>query len=138
MFALGCVFVGVGILLTGLLMLLFRRPEPPRWARPELVAMLVTVPVTGITGLGLGYILLGGYRLLHGMGDLYELAAPFGVAVVVAGLWRVFGIQRRLRAFNAIAPVTSPNTYMTTVPILGTDDPPRRELPSHRSIRKAA
>lgn len=139
MFALGCGLVGAGVLLTGLTMLLFRRPEPPRWTRPELVAMLVTVPLTGVVGLGLGYMLIGGHRLLNGEGELYELAVPFGVAALVAGLWRVLGIRRRLQAYSAASPGL--NVYTRATPVLAVDGPPRprpRKRPSQRSTRKAA
>lgn len=141
MFAQGCGLVGAGILLTGLTMLLFRRPEPPRWTRPELVAMLVTVPLTAIIGLGLGYMLIGGYRLLHGAGELYELAAPFGVAFVVAGLWRLLGIRRRLQAYSAASPLPNPNFYAAVAPTLAVGDPvpPRSpKRPTQPSSRKAA
>ena len=46
---------GLGILVAGGLALLFRQPNPPRWTQPEIVALLVCVPVTGVIGLGLGY-----------------------------------------------------------------------------------
>ena len=39
-------------------------------------------------GLGLGYLLAGCYRLLHGAGDLYELGAPLTAAIVVAALYQ--------------------------------------------------
>ncbi len=46
MLAFGSCLAGFGILATGLLALLFRNPNAPRWTRPELVAMLVCVPLT--------------------------------------------------------------------------------------------
>ena len=63
MLAFGSLLVGAGILLTGLLALLFRHPRAARWTGPELVAMLAVVPVTGLLGFGFGYMLLGGYRV---------------------------------------------------------------------------
>jgi hypothetical protein len=141
MFALGCGLVVAGILLTGFTMLLFRRPEPPRWSRPELVAMLVTVPLTGIIGVGLGYMLVGGYRLLHGAGELYELAAPFAVALLVAGVWRLLGIRRRLQAYSAASPPPGLGVYATMAPTLavGEPAPPRSpKRPTQPSSRKAA
>jgi hypothetical protein len=63
--------------------------------------MLAAIPVTGVLGLGLGYVLAGGYRLLDGVGHAYELGAPLAAALMVTGLWRVLGIGRRLEAYGA-------------------------------------
>ena len=54
MLAFGSYLAGLGILVAGGLALLFRQPNPPRWTQPEIVALLVCVPVTGVIGLGLG------------------------------------------------------------------------------------
>jgi hypothetical protein len=101
MLAMGSLLVGAGILLAGLLALVFRHPRAPRWTRPELVAMLAVVPVTGMLGFGFGYLAFGGYRVLTGAGAPYELAAPAALAVAVALFW--IGVRRRLRAYGAPA-----------------------------------
>ncbi len=106
MLAMGCLLVGAGILLAGLLALLFRHPRAPRWTRPELVAMLAVVPVTGLLGFGLGYMLLGGYRVLNGAAGLDELAALAALAIA-AGLWS-FRVRRRLRAYGAVPSPAGP------------------------------
>lgn len=106
MLAFGSLLVGAGILLTGLLALLFRHPRAARWTGPELVAMLAVVPVTGLLGFGFGYMLLGGYRVLNGASGLYELAAPAALAIAAA-LWWV-SVRRRLRAYGAETSAVAP------------------------------
>jgi len=99
MLALGSVSAGVGVLLVGLLALLFRNPRAPRWTRPEAVVFLTMVPVAGMIGIGLGLGLYGSNALLHGEGDVRELAVLALVPVVVALIWHALGIKARLRAY---------------------------------------
>ena len=120
MLAMGSLLVGVGILLVGLLALFFRHPRAPRWARPELVAMLAVVPVTGVLGLGFGYVLVGTLQLLKGAAELYELAALVAVALVVAG-WIVH-VRRGLRAYAASA-TADPDVAPAVRPALAADAP---------------
>jgi hypothetical protein len=101
MLVMGSLLVGVGALAVGLLALLFRHPRAPAWTRPEAVAMLALIPVTGMLGLGFGYVLTGCYRLLQGVGDVYELGAPLATAAVIAVLWRLTGMRGRLEAYDA-------------------------------------
>jgi hypothetical protein len=102
MLMVGSVLAGAGILLAGLLALLLRNPQAPRWTQAEAVALLATVPVAGMIGLGLGYMLFGISALLHGEGDVVRgLAALIGAPVVVALIWHVLGIRGRLRAYAA-------------------------------------
>ena len=54
MMTMGSVIVGVGVLLVALPAL--HHPRAPRWTTPDLAAMLMSVPVTGLIG-GLGYVL---------------------------------------------------------------------------------
>jgi hypothetical protein len=61
--------------------------------------MLLVVPVTVTLGLGLGYVLVGAYQLLHGVGNPFELAALVVVALAAGAWW--FVIIRRLRAYDA-------------------------------------
>jgi hypothetical protein len=96
--AKGSILIGVGIIAVGMLALLFRNPRAPRWTKPELVAMLVVVPVVGTLGLGLGYVLVGGYQLWHGVGDPLDLAVLVAVALVVTGAW--WFVIGRLRAYE--------------------------------------
>jgi heme A synthase len=123
MLAMGSLLVGVGILLAGLLTLFFRHPRAPRWSKPEMVAMLAVVPATVVLGLGLGYVLVGAQRLLTGAGELYELAAPAGVALVVAG-W-VFHVRRRLQAYGAASAAAGSSVDPAATPKLMVEEPPR-------------
>ncbi|MCE3248510.1 MAG: hypothetical protein K0R41_2335 [Geminicoccaceae bacterium] len=125
MLAMGSLLVGAGILLTGLLALLFRHPRAPRWTRPELVAMLAVVPVTGVLGFGLGYMALGAYRVLNGAAGLYELAAPAALAIA-APLWS-FSVRGRLRAYGA---ATSPAGPTLTVAGTAGSQLPGRSSPT--------
>lgn len=100
MLTLGSALVAGAILLTALIALFFRRPDPPRWTEPDLVAMLVAVPVTGIMALGLGYMMVGVYRLQSAL-DLYEILGTLAVLLVAAVIWRLLGVRRRLRAYAA-------------------------------------
>jgi hypothetical protein len=104
MLALGSVGVGGGVLLAGLLALLFRHPRAPRWAQAEVVAFLCIVPVTAMIGFGLGYVFYGGIALLHGEGDVRELVVLVLVPVVVALIWHALGIRGRLRAYAEATP----------------------------------
>jgi hypothetical protein len=122
MLAMGSLLVGVGILLAGLLALLFRHPRAPRWCGPEMVAMLAVVPVTVVLGLGFGYILVGVHRLLSGAGELYELAAPAGVALLVAG-W-VFRVRQGLRAYGAASAAAGAKVDPAATPTLMAGGPP--------------
>jgi len=122
MLAMGSLLVGVGILLAGLLTLFFRHPRAPRWSKPEMVAMLAVVPVTGVLGFGFGYILVGVHRLLNGAGELYELAAPVGVALGVAG-W-VFHVRSRLQAYSATGAAAGSSVDPAATPKLMVEEPP--------------
>ena len=138
MLALGSCIAGVGILVTGLLALLFRNPNAPRWTRPEIVAMLVCVPVTATTGLGLGYAAYGMAQLVKGAGEPRELLVLAAVLIVLALAWRVFRIRQRLKDYAA-ADGFSPSAYLMTEPTLAIDEePPPRPKPRAGSSRKAA
>jgi hypothetical protein len=122
MLAVGSCLAGFGILMTGLLALLFRRPDAPRWTRPELVAMLVCVPVTGIIGFGLGYTAYGVFRLIDGTGDPGELLVLAGVLVVLALAWRALAIRRRLKNYAAASGGSSPSVYLAPERRLAVDE----------------
>jgi hypothetical protein len=141
MLVTGSILVGGGALVASLLALFFRHPRAPRWTRPEAVAMLAALPVTGALGLGLGYLLAGGYRLLQGVGNAYELGAPLAAALVVAGSWSLLGIGRRLEAYGALgadagssADPAAPPTPMSE----GSPGAPSPKRPPQRPVRKAA
>jgi hypothetical protein len=139
MLALGSIIAGCGILLAGLLALLFRNPEAPRWARPELVAMLACVPVTAIIGLGLGYAAYGVSQLVGGAGNPGELLVLAAVLIVLALAWRALGIRRRLRAYAAASGDISSTRYLATAPSLVIDETPPPPRPRTRpSSRRAA
>jgi heme A synthase len=122
MLTMGSLLVGVGILLAGLLALFFRHPRAPRWTRPEMVAMLAVVPVTGVLGFGLGYVLVGAHRLLNGAGELYELAAPAAVALLVAG-W-IFYARRRLQAYGVASAAADLSVDPAATPKPTIEEPP--------------
>jgi hypothetical protein len=139
MLALGSCIAGFGILVAGLLSLLFRHPNAPRWTRPEIVAMLICVPITGIIGLGLGYVAWGVSRLLAGTGDPRELLVLAGVLIVLGLLWRVFRIRQRLKAYAAVTGGIAPGAYLATEPTLAIDEePPPRPKPRAPSDPRAA
>jgi hypothetical protein len=102
---------------AGLLSLLFRHPNAPRWTRPEIVPMVICVPLTGLIGFGLGYTAFGLSQLVKGTGDPRELLVLIGVLIGLPLLWRVLGIRRRLRDYAATAAAAaSPDAYLTTQP----------------------
>ena len=84
--------------------------------------MLAVVPVTGVLGFGLGYVLVGAHRLLNGAGELYELAAPAGVALVVAG-W-IFYARRRLQAYGVASAAADLSVDPAATPKLTIEEPP--------------
>jgi hypothetical protein len=140
MLALGSIIAGIGILMAGLLALLFRNPDAPRWARPELVAMLACVPVTAIMGLGLGYTAYGVSQLVKGTGNPVELLVLVGVPIALAVAWRALGIRRRLQAYAAATGDISATAYLAAEPRLVIDEtPPPPPKPRARpSGRRAA
>jgi hypothetical protein len=143
MLAFGSVVAGAGILLIGLLALVFRNPRAPRWTRPELVVFLIMVLVTGMIGFGLGYVFYGGSALLRGGGDIRELAVLALVPAVVALIFHALGIKGRLRAYAEAAAGGSSNvTPMTDVSLAGpTEQPPQSPAPGkppRPPTRKAA
>ena len=139
MLALGSYVAGAGILVTGLLALLFRNPNAPRWTRPEIVAMLICVPVTVMTGFGLGHVAFGLSRLAKGDGDPRDLIALAAVVLVLLLLWRGLRIRDRLKNY-ALAAGTTPSVHLATEPTLsvGEAPPPAPKPRAPRSGRTAA
>jgi hypothetical protein len=136
--AFGSCLAGLGILLSGLLALLFRNPSGPRWTRPEIVAMLVCVPVTALTGVGLGYTAFGLSRLVKGTGDPRELLVLAAMVVALVLVWRGLGIRRRLQGY-AVTNGVSPSAYLATEPTLAIDEETSARLsPGERSSGRAA
>jgi hypothetical protein len=139
MLALGSCIAGIGILVTGLLALLFRNPNAPRWTRPEIVPMLLCVPVTATTGLGLGYVAYGASRLVKGTSDPRELLVLAGVVIVLVLLWRVSRIGQRLKDYAVAARSTAPSGYLAMeAPLAIDEEPPPRPRPRAPSNRRAA
>jgi hypothetical protein len=134
MLAFGSTIAGVGILVAGLLALLFRHPNAPRWTRPEIVPLLACVPVTGVIGLGLGYTAAGLWQLTRGAGDPPELLVLAGVVIGLVLVWRVLGIRRRLPAYAAAEAGISPGPCGATEPAPAIDKtPPPHTHPSTSS-----
>jgi hypothetical protein len=138
MLALGSCIAGLGILLSGLLALLFRNPNAPGWTRPEIVPMLICVVVTGITGIGLGYIAYGMSQLVKGTGDWRGLLVLAAVVIVLVLAWRTLGIRQRLQAYAAASGGTSPGTFLASEPSVVIEEPPPRPKPGAGSPRRAA
>ena len=139
MLAFGSCIVGFGILVTALLALLFRHRNAPRWTRPEIVVMLVCVPVTATTGVGLGYTAYGLSQLANGTGDPSELLVLLAVLIALAMLWRVLRIRQRLRDYAYANGGIVPRGYLPAEPTLASDEePPPRPQPRMRSNHRAA
>jgi hypothetical protein len=140
MLALGSCIAGVGLLVTGLLALLFRHPNPPRWTRPEIVAMLICVPVAVTTGLGLGYIAFGLSKLVRGIGDPRELLVLAGVALVLVLAWRGLRIRGRLKDYATATLDLTPRGSLATEPTVPSDEtpPPPPRSPASQAGRAAA
>jgi hypothetical protein len=140
MLALGSCIAGVGLLVTGLLALLFRHPAAPQWTRPEIVAMLICVPVAVTTGVGLGYVAFGLSRLVRGTGDPRELLVFAGVALVLALAWRGLDIRRRLKGYAIATLDPAPRGSFATEPTLPSDEtpPPPPRSPATQAGRRAA
>ena len=137
MLALGSCIAGFGILMTGLLALLFRNPDAPRWTRPEIVAMLACVPATAITGLGLGYAAYGMARLVEGTGDPRELLVLAGALIALVLVWRALGIRRRLTHYAGTGGVP-PSVYLVAESTLAVDENRSPPGPRAGSSRRAA
>jgi heme A synthase len=143
MLAIGSVVAGTGVLLVGLLALLFRHPRAPRWTQLELVVFLTTVPVAGMIGFGLGYALYGLNALLRGQGSVWELAVLALVPAVIVLVWYALDIRGRVRSYvEAAAGRPSNVTPITDVPLAGqSEEPPESPAPGkppRRPTRKAA
>jgi hypothetical protein len=139
MLAFGSCIAGLGILISGLLALLFRNPNAPRWTRPEIVPMLVCVPVTAITGIGLGYTAYGISRLVKGTGDARELLVLAAVVIVLVLVWRALGIRQRLRDYAAAGGGISASASLVSAPgVVLDEEPPPRPKPGIGSGRRAA
>jgi hypothetical protein len=125
LFALGSCIAGIGILMTGLLALLFRHPNAPRWTRPEIVAMLLCVPVSATIGFGLGHTTYGLYQIVNGVGDPRALLVLAAVLIVLALLWRALRIRQRLEGYAATSN-SAPSGSSVTEPALaiGQQPPP--------------
>jgi hypothetical protein len=138
MLAFGSCIAGLGILISGLLALLFRNPNAPRWTRPEIVPMLICVVVTAITGLGLGYTAYGMSRVVQGTGDPGELLVLAGVVIVLFLVWRGLGIRQRLKAYAADGEL-APGAGLASAPqVVLEEEPPPRPKPGAAASRKAA
>lgn len=139
MLAFGSCIVGFGILVTALLALLFRHPNAPRWTRPEIVVMLVCVPVTATTGVGLGYTAYGLSQLANGTGRSERTPGAPGGADRPRHAWRVLRIRQRLRDYADATGGIVPRGYLPAEPTLASDEePPPRPQPRMRSNHRAA
>jgi hypothetical protein len=95
--------------------------------------MLICVPVTATTGVGLGYTAYGLSQLVNGTGDPSELLVLLTVLITLATLWRVLRIRQRLRDYADATGGIVPRGYLPAEPTLASDEEPRT-----RSSRRAA
>ena len=79
---MGSAMVALGLIAASLLAWMFRSSTTPRWLSSDLAAMLLCIPVTGLIGLGAGYVFLG---LSHGIG-VVEAVALLACAAVLWGV----------------------------------------------------
>jgi heme A synthase len=121
--ALGSCIAGAGILMAGLLALLFRHPNAPRWTRPEIVAMLLCVPLTAMIGFGLGYVVYGLSQLVHGDGDPRGLLVLAAVLIALAAAWRGLRVRQRLKDYAAAGNGASGGSPLAE-PMLATGEKP--------------
>jgi len=125
--ALGSCIAGTGILASGLLALLFRHPGAPRWTRPEIVPMLLCVPVTAMIGLGLGYTAYGLHQIVNGYGDPLGLLVLAAVLIVLALLWRGLRIRQRLNDYAATSDSGASGTPAAEPTLAAGEEPPARD-----------
>lgn len=125
--ALGSCIAGTGILASGLLALLFRHPGAPRWTRPEIVPMLLCVPVTAMIGLGLGYTAYGVHQTVNGYGDPRGLLVLAAVLIVLALLWRGLRIRQRLNDYAATSDSGASGTPATEPTLAVGEEPTTRD-----------
>jgi len=124
--SLGSCIAGIGILMTGLLALLFRHPNAPRWTRPEIVALLICVPVSATTGFGLGYTTYGLYQVVYGAGDARGLLVLAAVPIALALLWRVLRIRQRLKNYALATGKRGPSGPIETESTFALGEPASR------------
>ena len=108
MLALGSCLPGSALLIAGLLALLFRNPNAPRWTRPQLVPMLICLPLTGMIAVGLAFTAAGLWQLVNGTVDSIGLLTLAAVVIGLALVWRGLGIRRRLAAYASAAETPPP------------------------------
>lgn len=132
--AIGSVLTGLGVFLVALLTLLFRHPRAPGWTRFELLAMLLSVPVTILIGFGLGHVLAGVFQVLHGAGDLRGFLVLIAVAAVLVAL--ILPVRRRIKAYAALAgpALVASQASAAAAP----DERPQPPSPARPPTRKAA
>jgi hypothetical protein len=138
MLALGSCIAGAGILIAGLSALLFQHPNLPRWARPEIVPMLICLPITGMISIGLAFTAAGWWQLVNGTGDLLGVLTFAAVVIGLELAWRALGIRQRLREYTAASDGISSGAFLASEPSLGTEEPPPRPSPGAGSGRRAA
>ena len=140
MLAFGSCVAGAGLLITGLLAVLFRHPNAPKWTRPEIVAMLICVPVTVINGVGLGYTASGLFGLLKGAGDPRDLVALAAMVLLVILLWRGLQIRQRLKDYALATGGTSATVLLAKqpTPVIDETPPPAPKPRAPGASRKAA
>jgi hypothetical protein len=135
----GSVLTVGGLLAVMLLMLLYRHPAAPGWIRAELAASLLAVVVTGMLGIGIGYLALTPARLLSGDASATELAVMGGSLAVLLLVGRA--LWRRLRMLAPTEHTGATLTVLSPGGVASTDQPtpPRTPRPhSGRPARKAA
>ena len=88
MLAIGGLLAGAALLAIVVLAPLFRRPEPPRWTRYQLVGELITVGIVSLLALGIGYMGAGVVAAFGAGIDIVQLGLFAASLVAVVVVWR--------------------------------------------------
>ncbi len=103
MLALGALLTCTALLALARFTIVFRGPEPPRWAAWS--GELITVAIVTAFALGLAYLIAGisnAYEQGTGLVDLGLLAA---VLVAALAIWRRIDLRGQLRSIAARTPI---------------------------------
>lgn len=101
MLTFGALLVSGALLAFGVLLLVFRRPAPPRWTTRSGVGELVSVAFVTLLTFGMGYLVAGVIGVYQRGPDLIDLSLSVVVLAGAVILWRRLYVRRRLQAYAA-------------------------------------
>lgn len=141
----GAVVLGSGLSLLVWLMLVCRRPQPPRWLDGTIWVEIGTIVVVACVGFGVALMVDFMVHFEMHAESLEQLAA---IVVVLGGLMAafvVFGVRARLAAYDApplrlVPGATEAPTGPRVIdaPAGGEPNPPKSPRGSGSRVRKAA